>query len=227
MNDRAIQTIALRTSRGRPLPLGATAVKDCVNFALLCRHGTRVVLVISPIESNVPLAEIELHPRRNRTGDHWHVLVQDLPTAFRFGYRVDGPKGPLHRYDPNVVLLDPAATLVSDGGTWGSMCEVNPQRSIRRCMYVRAPRYDWKDDQPPLTPLEDSIIYELHVRGFTCHPSSGVAHPGTFAGLVEKIAYLKELGMTAVELLALHEFDDWDGPVTTPLVVERLCKYLG
>jgi isoamylase len=227
MNDRVSSKLALRTSRGRPLPLGATAVADGVNFALLCRHGTRVVLVISPIDTNVPLAEIELHPRRNRTGDHWHVLVQDLPTAFRFGYRVDGPNGPLHRYDPSVVLLDPAATLVSDGGTWGSMCEVNPRQSIRRCMYVRAPRYDWKDDQPPLTPLEDSIIYELHVRGFTCHPSSGVARPGTFAGLAEKIPYLKELGVTAVELLPIHEFDECDCPFTNPETGEKLRNFWG
>ena len=164
-----------RTSRGRPLPLGAAALADGVNFALLCRHGTRVTLVLSPIDSNTPCVEIDLNPNRNRTGDHWHILVHDLPTAFRYGYRVDGPRDPIHRYDYDLVLLDPAATLVSDGGVWGSMCELNPRNSIRRCMYVRSPRYDWKDDQPPRTPLEDSIIYELHVRGFTCHPNSGVA----------------------------------------------------
>jgi glycogen operon protein len=202
-------------------------VADGVNFALLCRHGTRVALVLSPVDSNTSLAEIELDPRRNRTGDHWHVLVKGLPAAFRYGFRVDGPKGALHRYDPSVILLDPAATLVSDGGTWGSMCEVNPRHSIRRCIYIRSPRYEWKDDQPPLTPLEDSILYELHVRGFTCHPSSGVANPGTFAGLAEKIPYLKGLGVTAVELLPIHEFDECDCPFTNPDTGEKLLNFWG
>jgi glycogen operon protein len=217
----------MKISRGRPLPLGASGVGDVVNFALLCRHGTRVVLVLSSIDGNEPLAEIELHPRRNRTGDHWHVFVRGLPSGFRYGYRVDGPRGSRHRYDPSVVLLDPAATLVSDGGTWGSMCEVNPRHSIRRCIYIRSPRYDWQDDQPPLTPWEDSIIYELHVRGFTCHPSSGVAQPGTFAGLAERIPYLRDLGVTAVELLPIHEFDECDCPFWNPITGEKLRNFWG
>lgn len=216
-----------RVTRGRPLPLGVTAGGDGINFALLCRHGTRVVLVLSPIDSNTPFAEIEFDPLYHRTGDHWHALVHDLPQSFRYGYRVDGPASPLHRYDPSRVLLDPAATLVSDGGVWGSQCEVRGRDSIRRCMYVRGPRYDWKDDRPPLTPLEDSIIYELHVRGFTCHPSSGVAHPGTFAGLSEKIPYLKDLGITAVELLPIHEFDECDCPFTDPQSGEKLRNFWG
>jgi glycogen operon protein len=207
--------------------LGATPLAEGVNFSLLCRHGTRVTLVISPIDSNTPIAELELHPQRNRTGDHWHILVHDLPAAFRYGYRVDGPHDRIHRYDYDLVLLDPAATLVSDGGTWGSMCELNPRKSIRRCMYVRAPRYDWKDDQPPRTPLEDTIIYELHVRGFTCHPNSGVARPGTFAGLTEKIPYLKDLGVTAVELLPIHEFDECDCPFFNPDTGEKLRNFWG
>lgn len=216
-----------RVSRGRPLPLGATADSDGINFALLCRHGTRVVLVLSPIGSNRPFAEIDLDPLYHRTGDHWHVLVHNLPDAFRYGYRVDGPASPLHRFDPSHVLLDPAATLVSDGGVWGSLCELNPRESVRRCLYVRSPRYDWKDDCPPRTPLEDSIVYELHVRGFTCHPSSGVAHPGTFAGLAEKIPYLRDLGVTAVELLPIHEFDECDCPFTNPETGEKLRNFWG
>jgi glycogen operon protein len=207
--------------------LGTTQFTEGINFALLCRHGTRVWLVLSPRDSNTPFAEIELHHHRNRTGDHWHILVQDLPPAFRYGWRVDGPEGRLHRYDPTAVLLDPAATLVAGGGAWGSQCEVNPRRSIRRGLYDRGPRYDWGEDQPPLVPLEDSIIYELHVRGFTCHPSSGVQNPGTYAGLVEKITYLKWLGVTAVELLPIHEFDECDCTFTNPLSGERLRNFWG
>ncbi len=94
-------------------------------------------------------------------------------------------------------------------------------------MYFRTERYDWKDDCPPRLPIEDSIIYELHVRGFTCHPSSGVAHPGTFAGLIEKIPYLVDLGVTAVELLPIHEFDECDCPFTNPLTGEKLRNFWG
>src|SRR5262249_31745089 len=156
-----------------------------------------------------------------RTGDHWHILVSGLPPAFRYGWRVDGPSGHGHRFDPGIVLLDPSATALSDGALWGvasrAVAGLRPGRvgSTRRSLFIRRP-YDWREDAPLLTPLEDSVIYELHVRGFTCHPSSGVSKPGTFAGLVEKIPYLQRLGVTAVELLPVHEFDEDDCPFTNP-----------
>src|SRR5689334_23295155 len=109
----------LQTARGRSLPLGATALADGVNFALLCRHGTAVTLVLYDMQHDRPQAELALHPRRNRTGDHWHVLVKGLPQYFRYGWRVDGPAGPTNRFDPALVLLDPAATAISGGAVWG------------------------------------------------------------------------------------------------------------
>jgi isoamylase len=216
-----------RVSRGRPLPLGTTQFGEGVNFALLTRHGAHVWLVLSPEDENTPFAEFELDPDSNRTGNNWHVFVHDLPAKFRYGWRVDGPVSPYTRYDPSIVLLDPAATLIAGGGAWGSQCEVSTKQSVRRGLYVRGPRYEWADDRPPRIPLEDSIIYELHVRGFTCHPSSGVKHPGTYAGLAEKIPYLKSLGVTAVELLPIHEFDECDCPFTNPFTGERLKNYWG
>src|SRR6185437_12225057 len=99
-----MQTLDLRTARGRSLPLGATALADGVNFALLCRHGTSVRLVLYPLDEGEPLAEIPLDRRKNRTGDHWHVLVAGLPPAFRYGWRVDGPFDGPHRFDPGIVL---------------------------------------------------------------------------------------------------------------------------
>jgi glycogen operon protein len=209
------------------LPLGPTQYGDGVNFALLCRHGTRVWLVLSPADSNTPFAELELDTERNRTGSHWHIFIHDLPKTFRYGWRVDGPPGPYTRYDPSIVLIDPAATLVAGGGTWGSSPEVSAKQTVRRGLYISGPRYQWGEDHPPRTPLEDSIIYELHVRGFTCHSSSGVKHPGTYAGLAEKIPYLKSLGVTAVELLPIHEFDECDCPFTDPFTGERLKNYWG
>jgi len=243
--------LSIRIARGRSLPLGATALADGVNFALLCRHGTALTLVLYDMEHDEPQAELPLHPRRNRTGDHWHILVSGLPTLFRYGWRVDGPAGPTHRFNPALVLLDPAATALSEAGAWGNEPDDAPgpvpvpvpvpgralgtgtgtgtgRGTRRRSLFLRRP-FDWLEDMPPLTPLEDSIIYELHVRGFTCHPSSGVAMPraGTFAGLVEKIPYLKWLGITAVELLPIHEFDECDCPFVNPLTQEPLRNFWG
>src|SRR5262249_7721520 len=177
---------SFRLSRGRCLPLGASAVPEGVNFALLCRHGTKVWLAIYPADSGEALAEFELHPRKNRTGDHWHVHVAGLPPTFRYGWRVDGPAGPGHRVNRTMELLDPGPTALPSGAVWGQYREPEESRTARRSLYVRR-SFDWREDTPPLVPPEDSIVYELHVRGFTCHPSSFVAHPGTFAGLAEKI----------------------------------------
>src|SRR5262249_5674937 len=121
---------------------------------------------------------------------------------------------------------DPAATALSDGVVWGQQKEILPRGTSRRSVFVRR-SFNWREDMPPRTPLEDSIIYELHVRGFTGHPSSSVAHPGTFAGLVEKIPYLKQLGVTAVELLPVHEFEENDCVFTNPFTGERLRNFWG
>src|SRR5262249_16158246 len=98
--------------------------------------------------------------------------------------------------------------------------------SMRRSLFFRR-TYDWKEDLPPLTPWEDTILYEVHVRGFTCHPTSAVSKPGTFAGLVAKIPYLKELGVTAIELLPVHEFDEDDCPFTNSKTGEQLRNFWG
>jgi glycogen operon protein len=185
-----------------------------------------VSLVVYPPDGTEPLAEVVLHDRRNRTGDHWHVLVAGLPAAFAYGWRVDGPKGPGHFYDPNLVLLDPSSTALSGDGCWGVSSEAARGMSSRRSLYLRRP-YHWQEDVPPLTALEDSVVYELHVRGFTCHGSSAVAHPGTFAGLAEKIPHLKELGVTAVELLPVHEYDECDCTFKDPATGEPLRNFWG
>jgi glycogen operon protein len=216
----------LRIARGRCLPLGASAQLDGVNFALLCRHGTAVFLVLYPLDSPDPMAEIALHPRRNRTGDHWHVLVGGLPQAFTYGWRVDGPSGLGNCFDPAIVLLDPAATALSDGARWGESREPHKGYTSRRSVFLRRP-FHWQEDAPLLTPLEDTIIYELHVRGFTCHPTSLVAYPGTFAGLIDKLPHLVSLGVTAVELLPIHEFDETDCPFWDPATDQQHRNFWG
>lgn len=216
----------LRTARGRSLPLGATALEEGVNFALLSQHATHVHLVVFPLDDDTPLAELDLDPRTHRTGHHWHILVGGLPRDFRYAWRVDGPQGDGHHFDPAHVLLDPASTALSNGTRWGMSDEYEEHFSHRRSLFFRRP-FDWREDMPPLTPLEDTIVYELHVRGYTCHPSSGVAHPGTFLGLVEKIPYLKWLGITAVELLPIHEFDECDCAFFNPDTGEPLRNFWG
>ena len=126
-----------------------------------------------------------------------------------------------NRFDPRIVLIDPASRALSCGRFWGASGNV-PRRSLVNRVMVDDP-----DDINPCIPREDSIIYELHVRGFTVDPSSGVRHPGTYAGLIEKIPYLKELGVTAVELLPIDEFDENDCPFVNPLTGERLKNFWG
>jgi isoamylase len=220
-----VTLLNLRIARGRSLPLGASAVPDGVNFSLLSRDATSVQLVIYPLEGQDLLAQIPLHPRRNRTGRHWHVLVAGLPPAFSYGWRVDGPKGTGHAFDPSKVLLDPSSTMLTGGAFWGQPGGPGVD-TTRRSLFIRRP-YHWQEDVPPLTPIEDTVIYELHVRGFSCHPSSGSAQPGTFAGLAEKIPYLQSLGVTAVELLPIHEFDETDCPFHNPETGEKLRNFWG
>jgi glycogen operon protein len=211
----------LSVTRGHPLPLGATHTPGGVNFVLICRHGTAVTLVLSAPCTAEIATEIPLDPRHHRTGDHWHIRVKGLPDEFCYGYRVEGPQGVGDRFDPSVVLLDPSARALSCGRFWGAPGNL-PRRSLVNKVMVEDP-----DDINPCIPREDTIIYELHVRGFTIDPSSGVKHPGTFAGLIEKIPYLKELGVTAVELLPIDEFDENDCPFVNPLTGEVLKNYWG
>ncbi len=217
-----------RTTRGRPLPLGAATIPDGVNFALLCRHGEAVTLVILPPEGRgEPLFTFDLDSQKNKTGDHWHVAVYDLPRTFCYGWRAAGPKALMNRFNPSRLLLDPASAMISDGATWAGTCEIDPDRTSRRSLYHRGPRYDWGEDHPPRTPLEDSVIYEIHVRGFTCDPTSGIEQRGTYAGLIEKIPYLKELGVTAVELMPVFEWDECDCPFFDPDTGEKLSNFWG
>jgi isoamylase len=221
----------LRTSRGRSAPLGATPLAEGVNFVLMCRHGTTVDLILQPMDSDDLLAEIQLCPRKNRTGDLWHIQVYDVPKVFRYGWRVDGPAGCGHRFDPKLILLDPSCTAIADGARWGCNGHyfngVNQSRgSHRRSLYVRR-SYDWREDVPLITPIEDSIIYELHVRGFTMHPTAMAGKPGTFLGLIEKIPYFRQLGVTAVELLPVFEFDEDDCVFVNPQTGQNLKNFWG
>ena len=211
----------LKITRGHPIPLGASRTADGINFAVISRHATAVTLVLSEPCKAESVEEIPLDPNFHRTGDHWHIRVSGLPSEVCYGYRVDGPTGPMHRYDPSVVLIDPAARTLSCGKPWGAAGD-NPRRSLVNAGLGYDP-----DDAHLCIPREDTVLYELHVRGFTRDSSAAVLHPGTFAGLIEKIPYLKGLGVTAVELLPIDEFDENDCPFVNPLTGEKLKNFWG
>jgi glycogen operon protein len=211
----------LIVSSGSPLPAGTVQTPSGINFVLVCRHGTSVWLILAePCRSEIH-AEIPLDPLLNRTGDHWHIRVDGLPEEFCYGYRVDGPKGNGHRYDPKIVLHDPYARALSCGRPWGTGGNL-PRRSL-----MTESMFNYERVLNPRTRLEDTIIYELHVHAYTCDKSSGVRHPGTYAGLAEKIHHLQALGITAVELLPVDEFDENDCPFVNPLTGEKLRNLWG
>ena len=220
-------------SRGHPLPLGSNLKRDGVNFSVFSRHATGVTLVVFPSGSE-DIVEFPLDPRFNRTGDVWHAFVRGLDAGIRYGFRAErlpDSGAPFHRYDPAHILIDPYATALSGGEVWGDSLHLEVSRGPgylkHRYSLVVEDTFDWQDDQPLNTHLADSIIYELHVRGFTQHASSGVQNPGTFAAVVEKIPYLKDLGITAVELMPITEFEANDNPRTNPLTGEALKNFWG
>ncbi len=213
--------------RGVPLPLGVTVRRHGVNFSVFSRYATSCTLVLFKPEARDPYVEIPLDPLANRTGQVWHVFVEGLDAGLQYGYRFDMQPNPdprFHRFDPSKVLLDPYGLALSNGGSWG---EFKPGKRPYRNSLVIESYFDWEHDRPLNIPLADSIIYELHVRSFTQGPTSGVTHPGTFPGLIEKIPYLKKLGVTAVELLPVNEFEESDTDRANPFTGQPLLNLWG
>ncbi len=188
---------------------GATALPSAVNFTVQTKEGTSVELLLFRNKEMEPFAVLPF-PKSYRIGSVWSMIVFGLDIeTFEYAYRVDGPYDPQKGllFDKNRILLDPYARAVTGQSVWGSL---NGTGTFYKSRVVRN-NFDWGKEPIPLTPMEDLVIYELHVRGFTKDPSSGVAHPGTFDGLREKIPYLKELGVNAVELMPVFEFDEMQG----------------
>lgn len=190
---------------GLPLPLGTYPRGEGVNFALFSRHASRVRLEFFDHSGDATAARvIDLDPACHRTGDVWHVWVEGIRPGQLYAYRVDGPYEPEngHRFNVNRLLLDPFATAITQSTHWDFgpargydpaapeadvVCAtVDNAGAMPKCVFMHED-FHWQDDRPLRHPWSNTVIYETHVRGFTIHPSSGVAHPGTYRGLVEKI----------------------------------------
>jgi glycogen operon protein len=216
--------VGFTTSRGQCRPFGTTPRSGGVNFAVFSRHAQSVHLILFRDGHDEPLLEIPLDPTLNKTGDIWHVFVHDLPHDLQYGYRMNGPTATKagHRFSSRAILLDPYARAMSGGYPWGA----SENRHRRRGRVVHDD-FDWEGDSPPGIPLAQTVVYELHVRGFTRHASSCVEHPGTFLGVRDKAAYLKSLGVTAVQLMPVWEFDEFDHAHRHPRTGEPLRNYWG
>ena len=205
---------------GLPHPLGAAPSPEGVNFSVFSRHATGLELLLfdSPDEAE-PARVVRLDPVVNRTYHYWHVFVPGLAAGQIYGYRVEGPFDPAAgmRFDPLKILLDPYGRGVAVPDSYSREVARRPGDNTPAAMksvVVDPSTYDWEGDAPMRRPSSQTIIYEMHVRGFTRHPSSGVGEKtrGTYAGLIEKIPYLQQLGITAVELLPVFQFDAQDCP---------------
>jgi glycogen operon protein len=225
----AAASVALRTSRGVCRPFGATPVSGGINFAVFSRHAHAVVLMLFREGQEEPFAEIALDPQEHRTGDVWHILVANVPPDTLYGYRVDGPFVPKkgHHFNSKAILFDPYARALSGGHPWAAPESQPVNGTLGRLGRIVVDDFDWGNDRAPRTPLSQTVLYELHVRGFTAHRSSSVRHPGTFLGLAEKIGHLKALGVTAVQLMPALEFNEMDQTRRHPTTKELLRNYWG
>jgi len=212
--------VGMFETAGASAPLGASVQERGVNFSVFARDASLVeLLLFEDVGDARPAAVLPLDPRRHRTYHYWHAFVPGLGPGQVYAYRAHGPFAPERglRFDGDKVLLDPygLAIAVPDGYDRRAAARPGDNAAVAMKSVVADPaRYDWEGDRPLRHPFAETVIYELHVRGFTRHPSSAVAPAsrGTFAGLVAKIPYLVDLGITAVELLPVFQFDPQAAP---------------
>jgi len=208
------------TTKGRSSPLGASVSCEGANFSVYSKHATGIeLLLFDRADDARPARVIRIDPATNRTYHYWHVYVPGVKAGQIYGYRVSGAFDPSSgmRFDDRKLLLDPyglAVIVPKNYSRDAARQKGDNTGSAMKSVVVDPSAYDWEGDAPLRRPSSRTIIYEMHVRGFTCHATSGIAENkrGTFAGLIEKIPYLRELGVTAVELMPVFQFDAYDAP---------------
>ena len=230
---------------GVPLPLGAHATGNGVNFAIFSRHATGVQLdFFDRLEDPAPARSIVLYGTRNKTGDIWHVWLEGIGPGQLYGFRFAGPYAPHegHRFNPDKLVVDPYATAIATVPGRDFLPALGYDPSSPQCdlslsgdddaavapkCVITHPDFDWQGDQPLRQAWASTVIYELHVRGYTIHPGAGLPSPGTYRGLAGRIPYLKDLGVTAVELMPVQEFNESHLMRVNPQTGERLRNYWG
>ena len=201
-------------------PLGATVLETGVNFSVYSKHASLVeLLLFDRVADARPVRTIPIDPTKNRDYHYWHLFVPGVRPGQIYAYRASGPLDPSRglRFDPEKVLLDPygrGVVVPDDYSRQAASRPGNNAPAAMKSVVVDPAAYDWEGDRPLHTPSSRTLIYEMHVRGFTKHLSSGVSDHlrGTYAGLIEKIPYLQQLGITAVELLPVFQFDPQSVP---------------
>ena len=229
---------------GSPLPLGASLCKDGVNFSIYSKDATKVVLYLFEKEnSKTYYKSYELNPEENKTGDIWHIFLPELKAGCLYLYKVDGPYNPPKglRFNFHKYLFDPYAKAFTQGSVFRSYNkqhkngfssnnggELKDLSDFPKCVVVDDD-FDWEGDKPLNYPLEETIIYETHLKGFTASPTSGVKKEiaGTYKAFPEKVEHLKKLGVTSVELLPVFEFDENENPNSNPRTGNALINYWG
>lgn len=220
--------MTFKTSRGFPLPFGGSDHGKGFNFSIFSKHATAVSLCLfSKNSSSTPTEEIVLDPKTHKTGDVWHIFVYDLPRDYHYGWRIDGPYDPLlgQYFDKKHILLDPFAKKIVSSKKWGDGLS-HPAKVLTAEVAPLKP-FHWDEISHPSIPINELIIYEVHLRAFTQDPSSKVSKPGTFLGFIEKIPHLKSLGINAVEFLPLLEFDERENHFIDPLTKNKLFQFWG
>ncbi|PZN77405.1 MAG: glycogen debranching enzyme GlgX [Candidatus Methylumidiphilus alinenensis] len=222
---------------GSPMPLGVYLQQGGINFTLFSRNATRVFLLLfDNAEDSKPSQVVELDPNHYRTGDIWHVFVKGACLGQIYAFKVEGPHEPGqgHLFCPNAILLDPYASAVASPQPWNFIrcCDLEHATAEQSAAgmaksLVIHNGFDWEDDRRLKRQWPELVIYETHVKGFTIHPSAAGSNPGTFLGFIEKISYLQELGVNAVELMPLQEFNPQELTAKNPFTKEPLVNYWG
>ena len=205
---------------GQSFPLGATVYPDGVNFNIYSKSATAVdLLLFDAVDDPRPSHVIPLDRQKNRTFHYWHAFLTGIKPGQIYAYRAHGTNAPSRglRFDADKILLDPYGKGIAMPASYDRDAAANPGDNTPYAMksvVVETGAYNWEGDVPLKRPFSGTIIYEMHVRGFTFHPSSGVEPEkrGTYAGLIDKIPYLQDLGITAVELLPIFQFDETEAP---------------
>ncbi|MCC6127683.1 MAG: glycogen debranching enzyme, partial [Chlamydiae bacterium] len=211
-----------RQSSGTPLPLGCSKEKNTYNFAIFSEHAEEVTIGLFVPNSRQPLEQYPL----NKTGSIWHIALSGLDESFTYAFRAKGPHQMGSLYNGDVWLADPYAKEIDSPAKWNAR-DLQASYPAVRAFLPKNLAFDWQGVEAPQIPRSELIIYEAHVRGLTKHTSSKTAYPGTYLAFIEKIPHLKKLGINAIELMPMFEFEETHSKNIDPETCQPLPNYWG